>query len=1098
MGKTDVLTVVFTDLVGSTELRASLGEEAADELQRAHDRVLIDAVHLHGGRVVKGTGDGIMAGFDGAADALAAAVAIQQDIDRLSRRSAAPLSVRVGVSVGDVTWEDADCFGVPVIEASRLCAAADGGQILTAELVPAMARGRGGYEFVSVGSLDLKGLPEPVPALALSWSGVAADDVLPPALAGSASGAFVGRAAELEALSTTWKHASEQSLRTVMVAGESGVGKTRLSVELAHRVHDDGGVVLYGCCEEELGVPYQPFAEALRPYVAGCPLDELVAHVEIHGGELTRLVPELARRVSDVPAPVEAEPEVERYRLFEAVAGLLASASRRAPVLFVVDDLHWAAKPTLLLLRHLVCYREPAAVLLMGTYRDTELGRGRADPLADTLAELHRLEGVERLALEGLDPDAVASFVEAAAGQALEGRGPALARALYAETDGNPFFIGEIVRHLTETGAIHQTDGRWAWQLTVGELDLPEGVREVIGRRLARLSEETNRTLSIASVIGQEFTLDLVAAAGDLDEERVLEAVEEALDARLMGERPGSVDCFVFSHALVRDVIYCGMAESRRVRLHRRAGEALEKLVGTRPDGRITELAHHFLIAAPTGVADKAVRYSLDAADVALASLAFEDVLNLCRLGLAAVERARVDGAPLEDTDECDVLLRLGRAEVRAGRRSGRDTLLRAYELACELGDHRRVAAAMLALSRGFFARIGRVDREVVEALQNAIAMQSADDNPVLAELLATLASELVWAPDGERRFGLSNQALAMARRVDDRRTLARILLLRNMTISAPDTLTERIGECDELLDVAEELQDPAIRFQAAFQRGGTALESGDIPAANEMVDLAAEQVGELHQPSLVWQASFMGTSRRILEGALDEAEQNAIETYELGRRANQDAEAFIFFTEQMLEIRRWQGRLGEMIAEFRELAGVDGIDFGYSLVRYLYDAGEHDAAADCYEAIMQRLRLPPRRDMLMATTLGNLAYMAARVGDSERASSIYEVLHPFGRAFATTTVAKPVGLHYLGMLASITGRADVAEDHFAAAVAIHEQAQAPLLVAETRLEWARMLIDRQAEVDRPARLLEQVRRTGSTHGARFLERSCQHVARSN
>src|SRR5262249_31784357 len=155
----------------------------------------------------------------------------------------------------------------------------------------------------------------------------------------------------------------------------------------------------------------------------------------------------------------------------------------------------------------------------------------------------------------------------------------------------------EMVRHLTETGAIYQQDGHWAWRLTVGELGLPEGVREVIGRRLARLSEETKRTLSIASVVGPEFSLDLVAAVGDLDEERVLEAVEEALGARLLAERRRSVDSFVFSHALVRDVIYCGMAESRRARLHRRAGEALEKLVGARPAGRITELAHHFLVA---------------------------------------------------------------------------------------------------------------------------------------------------------------------------------------------------------------------------------------------------------------------------------------------------------------------------------------------------------------------------------------------------------------------------------------------------------------------------------------------------------------------
>jgi len=195
-----------------------------------------------------------------------------------------------------------------------------------------------------------------------------------------------------------------------------------------------------------------------------------------------------------------------------------------------------------------------------------------------------------------------------------------------------------------------------------------------------------------------------------------------------------------------------------------------------------------------------------------------------------------------------------------------------------------------------------------------------------------------------------------------------------------------------------------------------------------------------------------------------------------------------------MLEIRRWQDRLGEMLEGFRELAGVDGVDFGYSLVRYLYDAGEEDAAAECYESVMRRLRLPPRRDMLTATTLGNLAYLAARVGDSERAGSIYDVLAPFGGAFATTTVAKPVGLHYLGMLASTTGREDIAEDHFAAALAMHERAQAPLLVAETQLEWAKLLLI-GADVDRASGLLDAVQSSAAFHRARFLARRCSELS---
>src|SRR5262245_33793152 len=244
MSNTDVVALVVTDLVGSTKLYTSLGEEAGNELRRAHDRILVEAVTSHGGKVVKGRGDGIMAAFDGAADALAAAVSMQQGIERLSRRSSAVLSMRVGVSVGDVIWDNGDCFGVTPIEATRLCEAAEGGQILAAELVRAMARGRGGYEFQHLGGLTLKGLPDAVPALELSWRTPAAETGLPPSLAASAGAFFVGRVAELEGLTAAWKQASAGSLRVVMMAGEPGIGKTRLAFELACRVHDDGGTVV--------------------------------------------------------------------------------------------------------------------------------------------------------------------------------------------------------------------------------------------------------------------------------------------------------------------------------------------------------------------------------------------------------------------------------------------------------------------------------------------------------------------------------------------------------------------------------------------------------------------------------------------------------------------------------------------------------------------------------------------------------------------------------------------------------------------------------------------------------------------------------------
>jgi tetratricopeptide (TPR) repeat protein len=808
----------------------------------------------------------------------------------------------------------------------------------------------------------------------------------------------------------------------------------------------------------------------------------LQAHVAARGGELTRLIPDLARRVS-TPLPTASDPEAERYLLFGAVVDLLERASKGAPIVLVLDDLHWADRPTLQLLRHVVGAEAPLQLLIVMIQRDTEVADDH--PAAETLAALHREPGVERASLGGLGVDALGALLETAGGQALGTGGRVLRDRLAAETDGNPFFVTEVLRHLVETGAIRQgDDGRWIADTGSAPLSLPTSVREVVTQRVARLGDQARQTLTLAAVIGREFDLGLLAHVTDSTEDDALEAVEEALVARLVEESAGTVDRFTFAHAIIRNVIYRELPTSRRVRIHRRVGEALERLGGD-PHDRVVEMAHHFIEGASAGRAETAAKYAAAAAEEAEASLAFEDALDLCQRGLAALAASHPESTVVPGPEAFDLLFRLGRAQLLSGRGGGRETLLRAFEMAEALGDPDRMATAVLSISRGFFSRMGRTDVQLVDAIERAIAARPLGDDAVTAELLATLASELVWAEDGERRFGLSDQALTMARQVDDRRALGRVLLLRNMTISAPDTLDERIEETGELLEIAEELEDPVISFRAAFQRGGTALESGDIAAADAMVDRAGALAAELRQPSLVWQANLMRTSRRILEGALDDAERHALETLELGRQADHSSEALIFFTEQMLEIRRWQGRLGEMLDDFREAAGVERIDFGYSLVRYLYDAGEEDDAAERYRAIVERFE-PPRRDMLAAATLGNLAYLSARVGDGDRARWLYDALRPFAPAFATTTVAKPAGLHYLGMLASTMDEPGPAEEHFAAALALHEKAGAPLLAAETQLEWASLLVDR-GEADRAAPMLDAVQQAATRYGAQFL-----------
>jgi hypothetical protein len=453
------------------------------------------------------------------------------------------------------------------------------------------------------------------------------------------------------------------------------------------------------------------------------------------------------------------------------------------------------------------------------------------------------------------------------------------------------------------------------------------------------------------------------------------------------------------------------------------------------------------------------------------------------------VERARGRGDAVDASLECDLVILLGRAEWCAGQPGARRRLLHAFELARTIGDPDRIATAALAMNRGYFSRIGRSDRNLVAALEHAIAVQGPDDGMVRAQLQAALACELVWTDERERRNELSNEALALARAAGDPRTLATVLLLRNMTIASPDTVAERFAECDELLTIARDLRDPAVEFHAAFHRSGTALEAGDADAANEMVERAWQLAHDLNQPSLLFQASMMHTSKAILEGALDDAERGAHEMFDLGQRANQGSEAVIYFSELMLEIRRWQNRLVEMLDDFADLAGVDAIDLGYPLVRYLYDAGECDRALELYAGIIEREPLPPRRDLLVGPMLCNLAYLAARAGDAPQARRLYDLLRPMAGFFANSTVAKPITEHYLGMLAAVLDDTGAAAEHFAVAVAAHERINAPLLVGETKLEWA-ALLTRTGDPSAATDLVRDADAIGIAHAAAFLRRS--------
>jgi predicted Ser/Thr protein kinase len=467
---------------------------------------------------------------------------------------------------------------------------------------------------------------------------------------------FVGREDRITEMTRAWDLAKTGRRQVLLLAGEPGLGKTRLSMEFARRCADAGATILVGRSDEEALLPYQPLVEALTWYARVCPEADLRVQLAAIGGgaELAPLIIELLQRLPELPAAPAMNPEGQRYRLFEAVDALLAVVSAAHPILMVLDDLHWADKPTLLMLRHLVRSPRAASLCIVATYRESELAR--THPLAEMLADLRREPAVTRVSLGGLDQAEVRRLVGILAGRDTP---PQLARALGESTGGNPFFIAEIMRHLAESGALTRLEGASRGGV-VPDLGLPEGVKEVIGRRLSRLSEDCNRTLSLAAVIGRDFDVDVLLALGDLKEDPLLDAIDEAVRARLVAEAPGRQGRFSFTHALIRETLHGELTSARRMRLHRRVGEAIEQLSHGRPNPPLADLAYHFVQAAPTGVADKAIDYSTRAGDRAADALAHEEAARFYEMALQSLE-FKEQGAERE-TRLVDLHTRRGRS----------------------------------------------------------------------------------------------------------------------------------------------------------------------------------------------------------------------------------------------------------------------------------------------------------------------------------------------------------------------------------------------------------------------------------------------------
>jgi class 3 adenylate cyclase len=1086
-------TVLFTDLVESTEAAQRIGDDAWERLLREHFALLRSALDSVGGRQVKHVGDGLMAAFDSPAAAVSCAVEMQRSVERHNRREGRGLlQMRVGIQVGEVSSDGSDYWGTPVVVAKRLCDVAQGGQILVSVLLRSLVGSRGGHRFDDAHSLELKGIAEPVEACTVAWEPETADrPPLPPGIAAESGRAFVGREDALEALRGRLDAARGGSAQIVVVTGEPGIGKTRLMHEFARASHGDGATVLAGRCYEEGLAPYQPFLEALTQYLATATDDELQRGLGPRAGELIRLMPELGDRLPGL-APVAGDPEGERYRLFDAVATVLAAAAADAPVLLLLDDLHWADTPTLLLLRHIVRVAGTEQILVVGSHRE---GAPDLKPdLQEALGDLARETEVVTLKLAGLEQGSATRLIDSWAGESVP---TGFARAVRAETDGNPFFIGEVLRHIEESGVLTGGGDERNWDVSVEDLGIPEGVRQVIEGRLARLSEATNQLLRLAAVIGRDFELDLLQSVAGLSVDELLSALDEASGARILVEDDSGGDRWSFSHALVRDTLYESLSKARRVRLHRAIGEALEALHGTGTGAPLAELSHHFFRAAHAGDLGRAIRYAVGAAEQATALLAHEEAANLYERAVQALESKR----PSDDERVCDLLTEAGHAHVRAGQEGrAREAFKRAAALARRRGDGERLGRAAIGFGGGIggFGLRATVDDELISLLEEALGMLEPSDSYLRVGLLSRLAVALYYSLEHRRRRKLGREALEIATRLEDPAARRIALYSLNWSMLGPDDWEQREDAAAQVLALASGANDLEMVFRARVFKALLLLESGEMSAADEQLEFAAGLAETLRQPRYRWEVRLFDAMRALFEGRIGAGEELAAEAFQLGQQAGQAETAASQFGAQLFYVRWAQGRLEELESAARDFAERYPIPiWRVSLAFLMAELGSVKEASQELDLVAANQLRDLYRDRNWIGGMMLVSVACAVTRDAERAALVYDLLRPYADRMALIGGGLVLmgSVHAgLGICAATKGSTETAIEHFEAARERNGRIGERQFNARMLREYAVLLIERDepGDVDRARDLLREAlavsRQVGMTRLVEQLE----------
>ncbi|MCH8282795.1 MAG: AAA family ATPase, partial [Chloroflexi bacterium] len=873
-----------------------------------------------------------------------------------------------------------------------------------------------------------------------------------------AGGVFVGRQQEMGDLKAALENALSGRGRLVMLVGEPGIGKSRTAQELATYAGLRQAQVLWGRCYEGEGAPpYWPWVQAIRSYVREVDPEQLRSEMGAGAADIGQVVSDVRDRLPGLQAPPQLEPEQARFRLFDSITAFLKSVSRRKPLVLVLDDLHWADQPSLMLLEFVAKELSNARLMIIGTYRDMELSRQH--PLSRSLGELTRERLFQRVVLKGLDREDVGRFIELASGVTPP---TGLVEAVHRQTEGNPLFVTEIVRLLVQEGELTQemVGQRDSWSVRI-----PEGVREVIGRRLDRLSERCNETLTIASVVGREFTSEqLSPLMEDISADRMLEVLEEALSARVIEELPHTVGRYQFTHALIQETLAGELSTTRKVRLHARIAEGLEAFYGADSEAHAAELVHHFAEAQTALGTEKLVHYSLLAGERALASYGYEEALAHLQRGLIAKGVPLTGTVPAEDVEAACLLFGLGRAQLGTFHRrhfgEAIDTLGRAFNYYAETQD---IASAVAVAESPIPNFTGLIAEAVAQFETRALALVPPD-SPAAGPLLSRHAMRLGWIEaDYDGAQEAFEQALAIARRENDIALESRIL----SDAAQVDFYSLRFQKGGErslqAVELAQAIDAPFIEFNARLEATRILVCVGESEQSRIHAEAALKLAERLHvrvSLSLILRSNstlsrLQGDwqhARDFIERGLEfEPEQGSILCeamlldYEVG-----DFDRGKTFLDRIIEgMPETQSFANIGIPTACRISGVtDNLDIAQAAAKAV-------------------LSIPSSMPLWTHGSRAALGLIAVIKGDTKMAEEQYVALQSSPAMMAIGLVISSERI--LGLLAQTMGNLDQAATHFEDALAFCRNAGYRPELAWTCCDYADMLLERNDENNRAA-----------------------------